>query len=78
MVCTARFSKIKRNNKIFKLYKNSKKRQEGFRMSNTPEFEPWAIEGMAREGLTPEEYCNVHAYNWEDIMVEPTYDDDDD
>ena len=47
-------------------------------MSNTPEFEPWAIEGIAREGLTPEEYCNVHAYNWEDIMVEPTYDDDDD
>ena len=42
-------------------------------MSNTPEFEPWAIEGMAREGLTPEEYCNVHAYNWEDIMVDDQY-----
>lgn len=35
------------------------------------EFEDWAIQGMEREGLTPEEYCNVHCYNWDDITKTP-------
>lgn len=39
-------------------------------MNNIPEFEPWAIKGMEEEGLSPEEYCNEHEYNWEDIIVE--------
>lgn len=30
-------------------------------------FEDWAEKGMEREGSTPEEYCNAHGYNWEDI-----------
>lgn len=41
-------------------------------------FEDWAIRGMEREGLTPEEYCNAHEYNWDDILVEEDYDDEDD
>ncbi len=37
-------------------------------------YENWAEEAMEREGLTPDEYCNVHGYNWSDI----TKDEDDD
>ena len=32
---------------------------------------------MEREGLTPDEYCNEHGYNYSDILVEQDYDDDD-
>ena len=39
------------------------------------EFEDWAIEQMNREGLAPDEFCNVHSYNWDDIMKEPSDDD---
>lgn len=39
------------------------------------EFEPWALREMEKEGLSPEEYCNRHQYNWEDILKEENYDD---
>lgn len=38
-------------------------------------FESWAVRGMEREGLTPEEYCNEHQYNMDDIIAEPDSDD---
>lgn len=40
-------------------------------------FEDWAIEGMEREGLSPDEYCNVHQYNWDDIEKWDDEDEDD-
>lgn len=44
-------------------------------MSGYP-FEPWAEKEMEREGLTPEEYCNEHGYNYDDIFVEEDSDED--
>ena len=35
------------------------------------EYEDWARKGMQEEGLSPEEYCNKHGYNWDDIEKEP-------
>lgn len=39
-------------------------------------FEKWAERDMEREGLSPEEYCNEHEYNWDDIVAEDDEDDE--
>ncbi len=42
-------------------------------MNFEPEFEDWALREMEEEGVSPEEYCNEHGYNWEDILTEEEY-----
>ena len=39
-------------------------------------FEDWAERGMESEGLSPEEYCNEHEYNWDDIVRDENDEDD--
>ena len=41
-------------------------------------YEDWAEKEMEEEGVTPEEYCNEHGYNWDDITTDDDDDDNDD